>query len=214
MKIYQKLLDAYGKQGWWPTTRNGATGYYGGPINGKERLEVCIGAILTQNTSWKNAEKAVRNMHIHGLIDTKKISAMKRNRLAKIIRSSGFHNQKAERLKMFCSHMVKNYNGSLKKLFSLDTEILRKELLSLKGIGNETADSMILYAANKPIFVIDSYTKRIFSLLGFLDKNAPYDKWQKMFEDNLPKDAELFKEFHALIVEHAKRMRSGDACGL
>ncbi len=211
LNIYRKLLGAYGKQGWWPTTRNGKTGYYGGPISDKERLEVCIGAILTQNTSWKNAEKALQGMHSRNMVDVKRITRIKRSGLAKIIRSSGFHNQKAERIKIFCSHLLKNYGGPIKKLFSKNMIQLRNELLSLKGIGPETADSMILYAANKPVFVIDAYTKRIFSSLGFLDKNAPYDEWQRLFEDNLPKDAKLFKEYHALIVEHAKRLKKGNA---
>ncbi|MFH0889714.1 MAG: endonuclease [Candidatus Aenigmatarchaeota archaeon] len=213
IKIYQKLRKAYGKQGWWPTTRNGKTSYYGGPINDKERLEVCIGAILTQNTSWKNAEKAIRNMHAHNLVNIEKISKIERNKLAKIIRSSGFHNQKSERLKIFCSYIMKNY-GSLKRFFVKDAVDLRKELLLLKGIGLETADSIMLYAADKPVFVIDSYTRRIFSALGFLDANATYDEWQQLFEKSLRLDKELFKEYHALIVEHAKRMRNGDAIEL
>ncbi len=214
LDVYLKLLGAYGKQGWWPTTRNGVMGYYGGPISDEERLEMCFGAILAQNTSWKNAGKALQNMHSHGMMGVKKVTHIKRSDLAKIIRSSGFHNQKAKRLKIFCSHLVKNYGGSIKKLFSNETWQLRNELFSLEGIGPETADSIMLYAANRPVFVIDAYTKRIFSGLGFLDKGASYGKWQNLFENNLPKNAELFNEYHALIVEHAKRIRNGDACGL
>ncbi len=206
MTVYRKLLKAYGKQGWWPTTRNGVMSYYGGPVNDSERLEVCFGAILTQNTSWNNAEKAIRNMH--ELIDIEKVSKIGQEKLAKIIKSSGFHNQKSERLKMFCSYVLKNY-GSLERFFANGE--LRKELLSLKGIGNETADSIMLYAADRPVFVIDAYTKRIFSSLGFLGADATYDEWQQLFEENLKHDVELFKEYHALIVEHAKRLRNGSA---
>ncbi|MBI3412707.1 MAG: hypothetical protein HY051_01330 [Candidatus Aenigmarchaeota archaeon] len=214
LKIYQKFLRAYGPQGWWPTTRNGKTDYYGGPANEKERLEVCLGAILTQNTSWKNAGKALRNLHRHSLIDAGKLARIKQNKLAEIIRSSGFHNQKAERLKIFCNHIQKNYNGSLKKLFAKDVDKLKKELLGLKGIGPETADSMMLYAANKPVFVIDAYTKRIFSSLGYLGLKANYDEWQRLFHENLPTDAKLFNEYHALIVEHGKRLGNGNAADL
>ncbi len=205
MRIYADLLKAYGPQGWWPTTRRGFTPkYLGGPKSEKERLEVIFGAILTQNTQWDpNVVTAIVNLNKEGLIDTDRILKIPDSRLAELIKSSGYNNQKAERLKIMSSFIKES--GGLKRLFSLPIGELRETLLSIKGVGPETADSIILYSARKPIFVVDAYIKRIFSRLGFLDENAKYDDVQRFFMENLPHDEMLFNEYHALIVEHAKR---------
>jgi len=205
--IYRELLKTYGKQGWWPLTPPGALetrNHSGKPINEKHRFEIIVGAILTQNTSWKNVEKAIFELNKEKLIDIKKISKVSRPKLAKLIRSSGYYNQKAERLKVFARHILKYYNGSIASFFNKSLSDLRKELLKIKGIGPETADSILLYAAEKPSFVVDAYTKRVFSRLNLLNESS-YDEIQRFFMQNLPKDVGLFKEYHALIVEHAKQ---------
>ncbi len=158
--------------------------------------------ILTQNTNWKNVEKAIINLNKNQLINIGKIIKINNKKLASIIRSSGYHNQKAIKLKNFCSFIFKNYNNDLMKFFNNDVKKLREELLELNGIGPETADSMILYAAEKPIFVIDAYTKRIFSRIGF--KETTYDEFQELFMNNLELNEKLFNEYHALIVELGK----------
>ena len=205
LKIYNKLFKAFGSQGWWPVTKEGKIiPKYHKKINlsEKQKLEIIFGAILTQNTSWKNVEKAIINLNKNKLIDVKKINKINTKKLAKIIKSSGYHNQKAERLKVFSDFLIKNYNASLKRLFNKNISELRKELLSIKGIGDETADSIILYAAEKPIFVIDTYTKRVMRRIGF--KKDKYDELQNLFMNSLKKDNKLFNEYHALLVKLGK----------
>ena len=160
--------------------------------------------ILTQNTNWKNAEKAIVQLNKKHLINIKKIMKIDNKKLALIIKSSGYHNQKAKKLKNFCSFLLNNYNGSIEKLFKSSIEKLRNELLSINGIGPETADSIILYAAKKPIFVIDAYTKRIINRVGF--KEDVYEELQKLFMDNLDLNEKLFNEYHALLVELGKNI--------
>ena len=205
-KIYNILLKNYGSQKWWPVTEENSVvpKYSGGPKNEKQQLEVIFGAILTQNTSWKNVEKAIINLNKNNLIDIKKIIEIENKKLAQIIKSSGYHNQKAERLKIFSDFLLKNYNGYLNKLFEKNIDELRKELLEIKGIGPETADSIILYSSQNPIFVVDAYTKRIFSRIGFKEKT--YDEFQNVFHKNLEKNIKVFNEYHALIVEHGKNI--------
>ncbi len=187
-RIYARLLRAYGKQHWWPVT------------GANPELEICVGAILTQNTNWKNVEKAIANLRKAKLIDAKKLVDVKEKKLALLIRSSGYYNQKAKKLKEFARFVIEH--GGLKKLFAKPE--LRELLLSVKGIGPETADSMILYAANKPVFVIDAYTRRIFSRLGPCSRNLTYHELQDLFHSKLKKDVKLFNEYHALIVMHGK----------
>ena len=196
IEIYNLLLKAYGQQLWWPTTKEGKIKpeYTGGPKNDKQKLEVSIGAILTQNTSWKNVEKTIVNLNKEKLIDVKKIKEIKKESLEEIIRPSGFFKQKAERLKIF-SDFISN------KKFS---KLKRQELLSVKGIGPETADSILLYACGKPEFVVDAYTKRVFNRLGLIN-TEDYNKVKEFFQKNLPEDVKIYQEFHALIVEHAKK---------
>jgi len=202
--IYSLLHFHFHPQHWWPVTAEGKLHpeYSGGPKNEKQQLEVCFGAILTQNTSWKNVEKAIVELNKHNLINIKKI--IKNEKLAQIIKSSGYHNQKAKKLKNFCNFLLKNYDGSLKNLFNNNIEKLRNELLSINGIGPETADSIILYAAKKPIFVIDAYTKRVMNRIGF--KEQTYEELQRLFMQSLPNSERLFNECHALLVELGKNI--------
>ena len=203
--IYTKLHSHFGPQHWWPVTLdNKAIPKYHKNIklNEKQKLEICFGAILTQNTSWKNVEKAIIQLNKNNLIGIKKILKIDNEKLAKIIKSSGYHNQKAKKLKSFCSYIFKNYKGNLNLFFKNNIGTLRNELLSINGIGPETADSIILYAAKKPIFVIDAYTKRIMNRLGY--KEEKYDELQKLFMDNLENDEKYFNEYHALLVELGK----------
>jgi len=186
--IYSLLYKAYGAQKWWPVTSK------------NEQFEIILGTILTQNTSWKNVETAIANLNSEKLIDPAQIARVDTQKLAALIKPSGYFNQKAERLKIMAKFFLDNKNLSV-----LHISELRKKLLEIKGVGPETADSIVLYAFNKPSFVVDLYTKRIFSRLGLCSKNCSYDELQKMFHDALPKDAQLFNEYHALIVEHAKQ---------
>ena len=216
--VYDILYKSFGHQGWWPLTLKGyeSKHYSGRPQKDKHRFEIIIGAILTQNTNWKNVEKALYNLSKNGLIDIKKINQKK---LGELIKPAGYFNQKAERLKIISDYILKNYNGNVNRFFNKNNNFskkglveLREELLKIKGIGPETADSIILYAAEKPIFVIDAYTKRIFERLGFKAKD--YNAWQKLFMDNLKKEVDVFKEYHALIVELGKNYcKTKPECG-
>lgn len=203
-RIYALLLNEYGKQGWWPVTKTGNfhPTYDGGPISERQQFEVIAGAILTQNTSWKNVEKAIYKLNKENVLEIDKIKDIKNDKLAELIRSTGYYNQKSIKLKNM-AELLDKY--PIKKLEKLETKHLRELLLSAKGVGPETADSILLYAFQRSVFVVDAYTKRIFSRLGIIKKNDDYDKVQNFFMDNLEKDEKLFNEYHALIVEHAKR---------
>ena len=187
-KIFKTLYKTYGAQNWWPITSK------------NKQFEVIIGTILTQNTAWKNVEKAIVNLKKKDLIYPAKIIKTNKNTLARLIRPSGYFNQKAERLKIISEFLLKN-----KDLSRLPVKKLRETLLEIKGVGPETADSIILYAFNKASFVVDLYTKRIFSRLGFCRPDCKYDELQDLFHKSLARDAKLFNEYHALIVEHAKQ---------
>lgn len=199
--IYEILLKEFGTQKWWPI-KNGFS--LNKNLSEEEMLEICVGAILTQNTAWKNVEKAIEQMHLHKAMGVKKLQEIEEKKLGEMIRSAGFYNQKAERVKLFV-HQLKKYRNKLANRFDKKSEELRLELLSLNGVGNETADSMILYAAKKPVFVIDAYTKRIFSRLGFCPEDTQYSELQEIFHKNLKKDEKMFNEYHALLVELAKK---------
>ena len=202
--IYNRLYSHFGPQHWWPVTEEGKLHpeYSGGPKNEEQQLEICFGAILGQNTSWKNAEKAIIELNKNNLINIKKILKIESKKLAGIIKSSGYHNQKAKKLKNFCNFLLKNHNGSLKNLFKNSIKQLRQELLSVNGIGPETADSIMLYAAKKPVFVVDAYTKRIMKRVG--SRESTYEELQKLFMENMPNSEKLFNECHALMVELGK----------
>ena len=185
MKIYQTLFSAFGPRNWWPAD---------------SPEEVIFGAILAQNTSWKNVKSAILALKQAKKLDFKAIAKMDADKLAQLIKPARFLNQKAKALKSFADYFGDKYSFSIKKMKKVDLGTLRNELLNLYRIGPETADSILLYALEKPIFVIDAYTKRIFSHHGFIKKEAPYDVFQKFFMDNLPRDVRLYNEFHALIV--------------
>lgn len=189
LKIYRKMFDALGPQRWWP---------------GETPFEVVIGAILTQNTNWSNVEKAIRNLKAAGRLSPEGIHELNVTELAQLIRPSGFFNVKARRVKTFINWLFSRYEGSLSKMFAQDLEILRDDLLSVKGIGPETADSILLYAGNFPTFVVDAYTHRIFSRHGFIPEESTYDEMKSFFEGNLPKDVKLYNEYHALLVNIGK----------
>jgi endonuclease-3 related protein len=190
LEIYEKLLDALGKQNWWPAD---------------DSFEVIVGAILTQQASWKNVEKAIKNLKEHKVLNPEGLHRLDVKKLEELIRPSGFYRVKARRLKGFVDFLFEKYDGRLEKLFSLSMKELRKELLSINGIGNETTDSILLYSAGKPSFVVDAYTIRIFSRFGLL-KEKEYDRVKEFFENNLPREVELYKEYHALIVELGKNV--------
>ena len=192
-EIFKILYKKFGPQRWWPVKSK---------KDDQAKFEIIIGAILTQNTAWKNVEKAIDNLHQHNLININRIAKLSTKKLASLIKSAGYYNQKAVRLKEIAKHLT-NYKN-ISEFLNKDINKLRKELLNIKGIGLETADSIILYAANKPIFVIDAYTKRIFSRLGMCNKQTSYEELQKFFMENLPLDYKIFNEYHALLVELGK----------
>lgn len=174
----------FGPRGWWPA---------------ETPFEVCVGAILTQNVAWRNVVKAISALKEEGLLDVEPIYHAPAEKIASLIRPTRYFNQKAGRLKDFCSLVVESYQSDLKSLFDLPAGDLRRVLLGLKGIGKETADSIMLYAAQKPVFVVDSYTARIFNRLGIIPENWGYDRIQEFFTRNLPAGVELFNQYHALI---------------
>ncbi len=187
--IYEKMLGRYGPQHWWP---------------GDTPFEITIGAILTQNTAWTNVEKAIANLKKSDVLSAAALRNMPEQELAKLIRPSGYYNVKTIKLKTFVKWLGERCGDNLDKLFQTETWALRRELLGLYGIGQETADSMLLYAGNHPVFVVDTYTKRIFSRIGLIPAGASYEQVQAMFLSSLPQDYRLFNEYHALIVRHGK----------
>ncbi len=196
-KVYQTLLKKYYYQGWWPLIENNKINYhkkdYSFPKTKEQEFEICVGVILTQNTSWKNAEKSLLVLYQNNLLNPQ---AMINNNIIQHIKSSGYYNQKAEKLKRFAKLFLEDFD----KLKFMSIKEARKTLLSINGIGNESADSILLYVLKKPIFVIDSYTKRLFSSLNL----NSYESLQGYFHNNLPLDYKLFNEFHALIVRAGK----------
>jgi endonuclease-3 related protein len=165
-----------------------------------------VGAILTQNTSWRNVEKAIQNLKARNVLTVRGIHRLKRGELASLIRSSGYFRIKADRLKAFVNFLSENYNGKLERMMKEEVEVLRQKLLDVKGIGPETADSILLYGLKKRIFVVDAYTKRILSRHGIVSEKASYDEVQKLFMDHLPHDERLFNEYHALLVHLGKTL--------
>ncbi|PKM77951.1 MAG: endonuclease [Firmicutes bacterium HGW-Firmicutes-15] len=186
LEIYNTLLNAYGQRHWWPA---------------KTPFEMMLGAILTQNTTWMNVEKAIRNFG--ELLSPEFISSISNDELAQLIRPSGYYNQKAIKLKAF-TQWFERYSYDVEKAIQMNGQFLRTELLAVKGVGCETADSILLYALNKPFFVVDTYTKRILYRLGY-DLPNTYDGLRLKIEESIPSDIYLYGEFHALFVEHGKR---------
>ncbi len=191
-KVYRRLYTRYGPQGWWP---------------GDGPFDVVVGAILTQAAAWTNVERAIRSLHAADCWSWLAIYERPVEDLAEIIRSCGYFNAKARKLKAFAGHVVEGYEGDLAVMLDQDLPKLREELLSIHGIGEETADDILVYAAAKPSFVIDSYTRRILQRMDLIprDKTISYQSCQTLFQDNLPADVALFNEFHALLDRHASQ---------
>lgn len=185
LNIYHALHTHYGPQHWWPA---------------KSRFEVIVGAILTQNTNWKNVEKAIANLKTEDLVSPDAIHKVSRQRLSRLIRPSGYFNIKADRLKSFTDFLMSEYGGDLKAMLREKTGVLREKLLCVKGIGPETADSILLYAAGRPVFVVDAYTRRILSRHGLCEDKTSYNQIQSLFMENLEPDSRLYNEYHALLV--------------
>lgn len=185
--VFERLLEQHGPQHWWP---------------GDTPFEIMVGAVLTQNTAWRNVERAIANLRQAGLLDARGIAEAEAPRLADLLRPSGYFNVKADRLRHYCNWYLGA--GGFEVLRSWPTDKLRHALLGVKGVGPETADDILLYAFQRPVFVIDAYTRRIFSRLGLCSPEAGYESLRHAFEHALPPDVALFNEYHALVVAHAK----------
>ncbi|MBI3314158.1 MAG: endonuclease III domain-containing protein [Candidatus Omnitrophica bacterium] len=196
--IYQWLKKVLGHQKWWPA---------------ETPFEMMVGAILTQNTAWANVEKAIRNLKDAKVLTVPAMAKISKRRLARLIRPAGYFNIKADRLKHFVRFLIKEFRGDLNAMFLRDGKSLRNQLLGVKGIGPETADSILLYGARKSFFVIDAYTKRIFSRHGLYDADRDYEAWRALFERSLPRKRDLYNDFHAQIVAVGKEFcRSKPRC--
>jgi len=193
MTLYKRLYEAYGRQHWWPAD---------------SPFEVMVGAVLTQNTAWSNVEKAIQHLKDAGKLDPHNIAGMRVHCLAALIRPSGYFNIKARRLQNLCRWYVRA--GCHDGLVSRPTDVLRDALLSVNGVGPETGDDILLYAFNRPVFVIDAYTRRLLCSLGLIDGTESYEDLRAAFELRLKADSTLFNEYHALIVRHAKEPCSGN----
>ncbi len=187
--MYYKLYQAFGPQHWWP---------------GDTPFEVAVGAVLTQNTNWGNVERAISNLKKNKALSAKAIHEIPPKKLAELIRPAGYFNVKAARLKSFMNFFMNTYHGNMNKMKNEDTYTLREKLLSVKGIGPETADSILLYALEKTVFVIDAYTKRVLSRHGVMEHEKSYDEFQGLFHSSVEKDTKLFNEYHALFVKVGK----------
>ncbi|MDD5128130.1 MAG: endonuclease III domain-containing protein [Candidatus Omnitrophica bacterium] len=188
-RIFLRLYSVFGPQHWWPADSG---------------FEVIVGAILTQNTNWSNVEKAIRSLKNKKCLNPRGLSRLSPDKLGNLIKSAGYYNIKAERLKNFLKFFFDSYSADIKRMGSQDLVTLRKQLLMVKGIGPETADSILLYALHKPVFVIDAYTKRIFSRHHLLAEDVTYEQAQDIFMGNLKNDKNMFNEYHALLVKLGK----------
>lgn len=189
LDIYRRLLDHYGRQHWWPA---------------ETPLEMIVGAILTQSASWVNVEKAVANLRTRGLLSGPMLRQIPVEELASLIYPSGYYNVKAKKIKAFAHWLWERYGDDLDRLSAVDLPTLRQQLLSVYGVGEETADSIILYAAHKPIFVVDAYTRRVITRLGLAPARNGYAAFQSLFMEHIPHEEGLFNEYHALLVRHGK----------
>ncbi len=206
--VYKTLLKEYGKQGWWPIVdaAAGKSVYKEGRIpDNNERLEIALGTLLTQNTTWKNAEKALLSLKREGLVDPGKLLETDITLLAELIRSSGYYNQKARKIRDFLSWFSR-YDYSFKELMEMEIHKLRGELLSVRGIGDETADSILLYSLGKKTFVVDAYTVRIFKRIGVLSGSEKYHEVREIFHGSFSGNSDEYNQYHALIVKHAKEI--------
>jgi endonuclease-3 related protein len=208
-EIYSRLLERFGPQHWWP---------------GDSPFEVMVGAVLVQNTNWKNVERAIANLREQGLLApddahaAHKLAKIHVEELAELVRPAGYYRQKARRLHNLAGWFVEHYEGSFERLAERSLDELRIELLSLHGIGRETADSILLYALARPTFVVDSYTHRVLARHGWIDETASYDEVKDYFESALEPDATMFNEYHALLVElgkvYCRKQPQCDGCPL
>jgi endonuclease-3 related protein len=189
LNLYEYLYAEYGAQNWWPA---------------KTPFEVSIGAILVQSTAWENVVKAINNLKAVDILTPERLGEIPQTELETLIRPSGYYRVKAKKIRAFLEHLRAHHQNRLALLFARETSALRKELLSIYGIGEETADSILLYAAEKPIFVVDAYTHRLFTRLGWVNGKYHYDRLQRIFMSSLPPDVQFFNEYHALIVRHGK----------
>jgi endonuclease-3 related protein len=189
LDVYRCLRERFGHAGWWPA---------------RTPFEVCVGAILVQGTAWANVESALSVLRAEGLLEFERLHRTPAERLAPLIRSSGFYRVKASRLRAFLEFVHSEYGGQVEAMSSEEPGVLRRKLLAVAGIGRETADSIVLYAAGLPLFVVDAYTRRVFSRLGVVRGTEPYDALQELFMSRLPPDAALYNAFHAPVVTLAK----------
>ena len=188
-RIYNRLVEAYGSQHWWPAD---------------SVLEVMVGAVLTQNTNWQGVEKAIANLNKNGLLSLDKLHHRSIEELAEFIKPAGYFNLKARRLKNLIGMVAETYGGDLDAMGQMETAQLRQELLSVNGVGPETADSILLYAFHRPIFVVDTYTYRVTSRHGLIEEEVNYQALQDLFMQHLPLDVDMFNEYHALLVRVGK----------
>jgi endonuclease-3 related protein len=189
VEAYDRLYGSFGPQKWWP---------------GDTPFEIIVGAILTQNTNWRNVEKAVVNLKRDGLLSARKLLGLRPATLAALIRPAGYFRVKTKRLRNFLSFFCNDYGAGIARMKAEGTAALREKLLAVNGIGPETADSILLYALEKPVFVIDAYTKRILSRHYLIPEETTYDEMQELFMDNLPRKVKFFNEYHALLVRCGK----------
>ncbi len=202
-EVYRQLLDALGPQHWWP---------------GDSPWEVMIGAVLVQNTTWKNVERAIANLREADLVEPRRLLAVPPDELAELIRPAGYYRLKTKRLRSLLEFVVGEYDGSLDALLSVDVHQLREELLGVHGIGPETADSILLYALERPVLVVDTYTHRVFARHGWIGYDAHYHQLQEHLASELPVDVALYNELHALLVNvghhFCRRQPKCDECPL
>lgn len=202
-QVYERLLDALGPQNWWP---------------GETPFEVAVGAVLVQNTAWKNVEKAIQNLKDADLLDPHQLARVPLDELEELIRPAGYFRIKARRLQGLLHFLVERYGGSLEAMFTTDLPTLREELLGIHGIGPETADSILLYAGHLPSFVVDTYTHRVLARHGWISFETDYHQLKEHFESQLPQDVALYNEFHALLVRvghlHCRKRPKCDMCPL
>ncbi len=188
-EIYSRLFETFGPQHWWP---------------GKTPFEVLVGAVLVQNTNWQNVERAIANLREADLLEPHALGEVPPEELEELIRPAGYFRVKARRLRSLLEFLVERYDGSLERMFGTELSALREELLSVHGVGPETADSILLYAGELPVFVVDAYTHRIFARHGWISFEDDYHAIQEYFQSNLPDDVQLYNEYHALIVRLGK----------
>ena len=189
LAVFHRLYARYGPQGWWP---------------GESPFEMIVGAILTQAAAWRNVERAIANLKAAGVFSPQDLHQISREELGRLLRPVGYFNAKAHKLQAFLDALYRDGHGDLARLLALPPPELRERLLAIHGIGPETADAIILYAAGKPSFVVDAYTRRVFHRLGLGPTSDAYEPWRSFFMESLPADASLFNEYHALIDRHAK----------